>query len=161
THLQVIRKSSVTSGGPIVSTRFTTSAASGTGVFAPRGVDNDDPASTDGYVIGADNAVFSKLTMVKVFNPGGTPTISSYLTVTVPPTANPLSVPANGTTGSLDALDDRVFHAQMHLNRKTGKRTIYLAHNIRVDQNGNGSGAGNRDGCRWYEVDPTGASLVL
>ncbi|MBS1713913.1 MAG: hypothetical protein JST30_06210, partial [Armatimonadetes bacterium] len=162
THLQVIKKSSILSGGPIVSTRFTTSTATGTGLFSPRGVDNDDPASTDGYVIGVDNASFSKLCMVKVFNADtNSPTISANMTLAVPTTVNPASVPALGTTGSLDALDDRVYHAQMHLNRKTGKRTIYMAHNIRVDGNGIGSSGGNRNGCRWYEVDPTGASMVL
>ena len=48
----VIRKSSVTGGGPIVVTGFGNVDGGGTaGPYAPRGVDNDDPCATEGYFI--------------------------------------------------------------------------------------------------------------
>src|SRR6185503_14076830 len=50
----VIRKTSVLSGGPIVSTAFANIGTAATdGPFAPRGVDQDNPAATEGYFIGA------------------------------------------------------------------------------------------------------------
>ncbi|MBS1724466.1 MAG: hypothetical protein JSS66_16100 [Armatimonadetes bacterium] len=160
-NITVIQKSSVLSGGPIFSTRFQVATSSGAGPFAPRGVDNDDPASTEGYIIGPDNATFGTLMMRKVFNPGSNaPTISGNLSIPVLSTTFPEDVPASGSTSRLDSLDDRIFHAQMHLNRKTGLRTIWCAHNIEVDANGNASSVGSRNGARWYEVNPATPSLV-
>ena len=48
----VIKKSSVLSGGPIQVTAFRGIVPSGgsAGPFSPRGVDNDDPAATEGYL---------------------------------------------------------------------------------------------------------------
>ncbi len=59
----VVRKSSVTSGGPIVVTTFTdlTGTATGPGPYTPQGVDNYDPSATEGYFIGVDNATFGTL----------------------------------------------------------------------------------------------------
>jgi len=54
----VVRKSSILGAGPIVVTTFANlvgkSMGHATGPFAPQGVDNYDPASTEGYVIGVD-----------------------------------------------------------------------------------------------------------
>ena len=57
TDAAVVRKSSVTSGGPIVVTLFPGLATgTGAGPYTPQGVDNFDPAATEGYFIGVDNA---------------------------------------------------------------------------------------------------------
>ena len=53
-------------------------------------------------------------TCVKVNNPGGTsPTISRARRSPCPATAQPLSVPAQGAAGGIDALDDRFFEAMV------------------------------------------------
>jgi len=41
------------------------------------GVDNFDPAATEGYIIGVSNANFGSLILRRVSNPGGTPAISA------------------------------------------------------------------------------------
>ncbi len=149
----VVRKSSITSGGPIVATAFRNLAtASGNGPFAPMGADNDDPAATEGYIVGPDNAQFGRIVIRRVSTPGGTPTISGNLNVTVPTTVNPQNQPAMGTTGSLDAIDDRLFHVMVNKDRVSGSTTLWTAHNIEVNASGTASTSGNRNGMRWYEI---------
>lgn len=149
----VVRKSSVTGAGPIVVTAFRQMAGSSTaGPFSPRGVDQMDPAATEGYFIGVDNAQFGRLTIRRISTPGGTPTISGNLFVTVPSTAFALNVPCQGSTSPLAGLDDRLFQARMMRNRLTGTTTLWTAHNIRINSSGVGSGSGDRNGSRWYEL---------
>jgi hypothetical protein len=150
----VIRKSSVLTGGPIVVTKFSVvSSASASGPFAPRGVDNYDPASNEGYFIGVDNVSFGRLMLRRVSNPGGTPSISSNISVTVSSTSFPIPVNHLGNTGGnngrLDALDDRLFAAHIRNGR------LWTAHNIRVSSSGVGTSMGGqlRDGVRWYELN--------
>lgn len=149
----VVRKSSVTGGGPIVATAFRQMAAGGgAGPFAPRGVDQTDPAATEGYYIGVDNSVFSRLTIRRISTPGGTPTISANINVNVPTTVFPQNTPCLGSTSPLAGLDDRLFQAKMFKNRLTGVTTLWTAHNIEVDATGAGNSAGNRNGSRWYQL---------
>ena len=150
----VVRKSSILSGGPIVATAFRGIApASGNGPYAPSGVDNDDPAATVSYIVGVDNAVFGRLVLRRVSNPGGTPTISGNLNVTVPTTTNPISQAAFGSTNSLDAIDDRLLACQIHRNRVTGVRSLWTAHTNQVNSSGVSSNSGGRNGSRWYQLD--------
>ena len=78
-------------------------------------MDNFDPAATEGYFIGVDNAVFGLLQMRRISNPGGTPTVSANIGVTVAATLSPINVNhsgnTGGTTGRLSSLDDRLFAA--------------------------------------------------
>ncbi|MGE0001499.1 MAG: hypothetical protein AB7T05_05460, partial [Fimbriimonadaceae bacterium] len=152
TNVWVIRKTSVLSGGPIVGTRFNTSGSTGAGLFTPQGVDNDDPAATEGYFVGVDNAAFGLLQMRRVSNPGGTPTISGNLGISVPTTAFPLDAQHPGSATRLDALDDRLYNATIRRDRITGTRTLVTSHNIRTNSSGVGSGSGDRTGARWYEI---------
>src|SRR5438876_716833 len=69
----VVRKSSVLGAGPIVVTAFRDLTSGGPGPYTPQGVDNFDPAATEGYFIGVDNQVFGKLQVRRVSTPGGTP----------------------------------------------------------------------------------------
>jgi hypothetical protein len=148
----VVRKSSVTGGGPIVVTAFhNLIGQSGAGPFAPQPAQDMDPNVSQGYFIGVDNAVFSKLDLRRVSNPGGTPTISGNLAISVPTTYFPLNVPAQGTSTRLDALDDRLFEA-MIARRPNGTVSLWAAHNIRVDASGVGGSGGNRTADRWYEI---------
>ncbi|MEI7898643.1 MAG: hypothetical protein WCK89_00195 [bacterium] len=119
----VVRKSSVLGAGPIVVTAFRGLVPSelAAGPYTPQGVDNYDPSATEGYFIGTDNASLGKLMIRRVSTPGGTPTISGNLSVTVPPTEYPITVPhlgnARGVSGYLDALDDRLLAAHIRNGR--------------------------------------------
>jgi hypothetical protein len=158
----VVKKSSVVGGGPIVVTNFLnlTGGSGGSGPFTPHGVDNYDPAATEGYFIGVDNATFGTLMIRRVSTPGGTPTMSGNISLTVASTAFPKTVPhlgnTGGTSGQLDALDDRLFAAHIRNGR------LWTAHNILVDTSGVGTSAGTRDGSRWYELQNlTGSPAVV
>ena len=96
--------------------------------------------------------------MRRVSNPGGTPTISLNLAVTVNTTSQPISVDHlgnnNGSTGRLDALDTRLFAAQIRHGR------LWTAHNIAVSATGvaSSSDANRRNAVRWYELSvPAGS----
>jgi hypothetical protein len=149
----VVRKSSVLTAGSIVATAFRgliPSPPSGAGLYTPQGVDNYDPASTDGYIIGVDNANFGLLKMRRISTPGETPTISADINITVPATGFPITVPHLGNTaatnGNLDSLDDRLFNAYMR------NGSIWTAHNIGVNASGVASAVGARNGSRWYQI---------
>ncbi len=148
----VVRKSSVLSGGPIVTTTFTLVATgTGAGPFTPQGVDNYDPAATEGYFVGVDNATFGTLMVRRVSTPGATPTISGNLSVSVPTTAFGIPAPHSGNTGGnngqLDSLDDRLFAAHVRGGR------LWTAHNIGTTNAGVSSSAGTRrNSVRWYEL---------
>ncbi len=147
----VVRKSSVLSGGPIVTTTFAAFASgAGAGPFTPHGVDNYDPAATEGYFVGVDNATFSTLMVRRVSTPGATPTVSANLAITVPTTRSPLTVPHSGNTGgsngNLDGLDDRLFAAHVRNGR------IWTAHNIGTAATGIAGASNTRNSVRWYEL---------
>ncbi|MBX7245166.1 MAG: hypothetical protein K1X53_06685 [Candidatus Sumerlaeaceae bacterium] len=147
----VVRKSSVLGAGPIVVTAFDniTGTTTGAGPYTPQGVDNFDPTATEGYFIGVDNATFGTLMVRRVSTPGGTPTLSGNISITVSTTAYPITVRHKGnssTNGRLDALDDRLFAAHIRNGR------LWTAHNIGVIDTGVASGSANRNGCRWYEI---------
>ncbi len=122
------------------------------GPYTPQGVDNDDPNSTEGYFIGVDSLVFSLLQVRRIIDPGGTPSISGNLAVTVPTTYFPLSQVASGSTRNLDAIDDRLFAAHMMKNKLTGVTSLWTAHNIAVNTSGVGGASGTRNGSRWYQL---------
>ena len=79
----VIRKSSVLSGGPMVVTGFSNMGSTNNGPYAPRGVDNDDPTWTEGYFIGTDPGILNRISIRKVLNPGGTPTLGPNIILPV------------------------------------------------------------------------------
>jgi hypothetical protein len=142
----IVRKSSVLGGGPIVVTVFR-NLAIGTeeGPFTPQGVDNVDPNATEGAFIGVSNAFFGELVLRRVASPGGTPSISSNILITVPSTAFPLAAPQTGSAKKLDALDDRLFAATFRNGR------LWTAHNIGVNSSGVASSP-TRTAVRWYEL---------
>lgn len=144
--------------GTLTATAFRSLATgTGNGPFTPQGVDNDDAAATEGYFLGTDNITHGLLVLRRISNPGGTPSISSNINITVPATENPMGgVVAKGVATALDDLDDRLFAARMHHGR------LWTAHNIEVNASGAASTAGNRDGARWYELaNLTGTPVVV
>lgn len=149
----VVRKSSITSGGPIVFTTFSGLITGGDGPYSPRGVDNDDPTATQGYIAGISFGFFSRIVLRRISNPGTVPSISSNIIVSLPTTVFPIfSVPALGSTFGLDAIDDRLFAATIHKNHLTGAITMWTAHNIEVNSSGIAVTGGGRNGSRWYQI---------
>ena len=159
----VVRKSSILGAGPMIVTAFPglVSGGGGAGPFAPRGVDNVDPAATEGYFVGVDNATFSTLMFRRVSNPGSaTPTISGNISVTVPTTTFPARIPhlgkTGGANGQLNGIDDRLGAAVIRNNR------LWTAHNFRVNSAGVAStAAGNRVAVRWYELQNLATTPTL
>jgi hypothetical protein len=155
TTIYVINKASLLIGTLTLTAFRQIGAVNGTGpgIFTAQGVDNDDPASTEGYFVGVDNQVFSTLDIRRVISPGGVPSLSANMALTVPTTTFPLDVPHPGGIGnSLDAIDDRLFAATIHRNKVAGTSGLWTAHNIQVNSSGVGSSSGGMDGSRWYEI---------
>jgi Secretion system C-terminal sorting domain len=150
----VVRKSSVLGAGPIVTTAFHQIGTTTTGIYTPQGVDNDDPTATQGYVIGVDQGVFSQLDIHRISTPGGTPTASAMIAITVPTTSLPLSQVNSLAGNTLDVNDDRVFAAMIRKNKITGVSSLWTTHAIAVTTAGTGanSGTGRRNGARWYQI---------
>jgi hypothetical protein len=126
----------------------------GEGPWSPQGVDNYDPAATVGYFAGVSNCSFGRLDFVRITNPGGNTPASTALALTVPATSSPLSVPAQGSTNHLDALDDRLFAAHLRNGH------LWTAHNICVNSTGTTTSC-DRDGSRWYNVANLGSTPTL
>ena len=149
----VIRKSSLLASGPLVVTVFRglVPTAASSGPFTPQGVDNDAPDADEGYFLGADNASFGTLVLRRVADPGGAPTISANIPVTVAATKTPILVDhlgnTGGTGGRLSPLDDRLFAARIRNGR------LWTAQNIGVNNTGTTTGNLTRNGSRWYELD--------
>lgn len=158
----VVRKSTVLGAGPITSTKFAGLSVCGAttcteGPYAPRGVDNYDVASNEGYFIGTSINAFGQLDAMRVSNPGtAAPTISANIPITVPSTTTQIPVGHLGNTGGnsgrLDSLDDRLFAAHIRNGR------LWTAHNIGVDATGVAGGTTGATGTkrmavRWYELN--------
>ena len=162
----VIPKSPALSASPLTVWQFSglVATATGAGPFAPRGVDNYDPANTGptalGYFIGVDNATFNTLMLRRVTNPaslGPSPTISANISIATPLTTRfPVLVPhlgnTGGTAGRLDAVDDRLFAAHLRNGR------LWTAHNIGVNNTGVAGATNNRNASRWYELQNLSAT---
>ena len=134
----VINKAKLLAGTLTVTPFRQLCTASGAGPFTPQGVDNDDATATSGYFIGVDNAKTGLLDVRRISSPGGTPTISGNLQITVPATAQPATIQSLGSV-KLDADDDRLFQATMHINTTTGLSTLWCSHHIKVTAAGVGS----------------------
>ena len=148
----VVNKSNLNAGSLTVTAFTLFSNGGASGPQTPQGVQNDDPNSTEGYFVGVDPYVYSVLSVKRVINPGATPSVSGNYAITVPSTGAPETAPQTGSTKRLDALDDRLFAAELHKNKITGAQTLWTAHNIEVNSSGVASSSGSRDGCRWYEL---------
>ncbi len=158
----VVNKANLLAGTLKVTAFRGLTAALTVGPFAPQGVDNDDPQATEGYFIGVDVSVFGQLDILRVSDPGGTPTMSAIL-LTVPNTASPLNQVAEASV-PLDAVSDRLFAAEIHKNKITGQSTLWTAQNIAVDLTGTAQpqAGGDRNGSRWYEIgNMTGTPTLI
>jgi hypothetical protein len=151
----VVRKTSILGAGPIVVTTFNglvgKSMGHATGPFAPQGVDNYDPASTEGYIIGVDAGFYGLMQLRRVTDPGGTPSISSDITITIPLNGGAINIPhlgnTAGTVGYLDGGDYRLLNAHFRNGH------LWTCENIGVDNTGSPSGTDTRMGVRWYDLN--------
>ena len=160
----VINKAALLSGSLVVTPfRGLHNDGSTSGIGTPQGVDNDDPNATEGYFVGyriqitapgSIGVFLTNLTMRRVSNPGGTPTLSSNLNITVPSTYFPQSQVHKGDTlgKNLDTLDTRLFAAHIRKNKIAGTTSLWTAHNIKVTSAGAGSSSGDRNAARWYQI---------
>lgn len=160
----VVRKSSLLSGGPIVVTPFTGLITIGghhsftdVGPFTPQGVDNFDPNATEGYFIGVDVTSSSTLQLRRVSNPGGTPSLSGNVSISVNSFASPIGVSVMGTTGApIDGLDTRLLSAHYR------NGALWTSHNVGVNSAG-GTTSVDRNGVCWYQLTniPTGQTPTV
>ncbi|MGN6519457.1 MAG: InlB B-repeat-containing protein, partial [Dokdonella sp.] len=161
TNAYVVQKASTLGAGPLVVTSFPNIGTASAGPFAPRGADNFDPTATQGYFVGVDAGVFSRLVFRRVSNPGSaTPTISANINLTVPTTGatNPVEHAGNtgGNNGRLDSLDDRLYAAMIRGGH------LWTAHNLRVSTTGVASTATTaRKAARWYDIQNLSTTPTL
>ena len=152
----VVKKASLLANSLTVTAFRSLATSTGPGPYTPQGVDNDDPAVTEGYFVGVDNVTKGRLVMRRVANPGGTPTISANLNIAVPATLDPLqSVPSRGAPVPLAALDDRLISARIQ------NGSLWTTHHIQVDATGTANLSGGRNGARWYEISDLAAAPQL
>jgi hypothetical protein len=147
-NMYVVRKSTVLTPGAPVVTRMVVLSSTVPGPFTPQPCSNDDPSSTVGFAVGVSSGVKGRLTATRINDPAGSPTFTSF-NITVPATLNPFNSPT--PNGTLDALDDRLFQARTFLNKTTGIRNVWAAHNVGVNANG-ASASATRTGSRFYEI---------
>ena len=126
---------------PIVVTGFrTVGSALASGPGQPPARHDGGPGVAAGYVVGPDNQILNRIDVRRINRPRVAPRPRSRTRRSpIPATAQPLPVPAQGTTGGLDALDDRFFEA-MVAKGPDGADSLWTAHNIRVNSSGVGSG---------------------
>jgi hypothetical protein len=148
----VVNKASLLAGTLAVTAFRQIALGSGTGLLAPRGVSNDDPAATEGYFVGVDNVTLSRINILRIANPGGTPSSGGAAAITVPTTTSPIAQVAMGSSPGLDGLDDRLFSAMIRKNKITGVSSLWTAHAIEANSSGVGAAGGGRNASRWYEI---------
>lgn len=135
---------------------------SGPGIWTPLGVSNDNPNSTEGYFIGVDNISKGKLSIMRISNPEGIPTISGPFEVNVPNTTFPILQTHKESNVLLSSVDDRLFQAVICPNKITGEINLWTAHNIETNNLGIAIPGGGRNATRWYEIgDLTGTPTLI
>src|SRR5206468_4230209 len=122
-----------------------------TGPYTPQGVDNYDPASIEGYLVGVDAGFYGKLQLRRVTDPGGTPSISSDVTITIPLNGGAINVPHLGNTGGANGYLDGGDYRLLAAHVRNGH--LWTSANIGVDNTGSPSGTDTRMGVRWYDLD--------
>lgn len=155
TSIYVVRKSALLAGSLVVAQFDAVAVNGGGGPYTPQGVDNFDSGTDQGYVIGVDNLAFGQLTLRRVSNPAGAPSLSANVPITVPTTLLPVSVPHPGGTLPLDAIDDRLLQAVLRNGR------LWTTHQFEVNGSGVAQSGGGRNAVRWYELQNLGGSPSL
>ena len=122
-----------------------------TDIYTPQGVQNDDPAATNGYFVGASQTAYSKLNIKRVSYSNGVPTLSADIALTTATTYTPKTVPTQGGT-AIDGGDRRLYAAMIKKNKITGATSLWIAQGTLLNSSGVGGSAGDRDGALWVEI---------
>ena len=125
-------------------------------VNIPQGVDNFDPAPTNGFFItnpyGTGVETWINLILFIINNPGTNPTLGGVVPIIVDPFASPLNAPHKGNVrapdGEIETHDQRFQMAHIRNNQ------LFTTHHIGVDQTGS-SLINDRTALRWYQIDIT------
>lgn len=161
----VISLESAISGGPLVYKVFTGLQQNINSQYIPP-ADNFNTDPTYGYLVNAVvdyNAApptgSTTIAIYRISNPGSlTATIDGPLNVTVPPFGYASDAPHKGNLygvdGYLQSGNALIWAPHVRGNY------LFAAHDIQVDQNGDGSDTGDRIGVRWYQFDLTGGTGV-
>lgn len=132
----------------------TATAGIGSDIRTPQGVQNDDPAATDGYFIGS-SGFLSELIIRRITYSGTTPTMQPQVTVNIAQNNNPKKQAALGSSGNLDASNTRLFAAMIMKNKIDNTISLWTAQNVGVISDGtssSNSAINDRNGSRWYEI---------
>ncbi|MDP4284313.1 MAG: hypothetical protein Q8891_07815 [Bacteroidota bacterium] len=154
----VVNKADLLSGTLTV-TSFTQSA-SGTDMYTPQGVHNDDPSATNGYFIGASQTAYSRLVLKRVSYTGTTPTLSSDINLSTLTTYTPMNPPSQGGI-ALDGDDRRLVAAMIHENKITHTSGLWVAQGSLMNSAGIGGSGGDRDGAVWFEIGNLSTSPAI
>ena len=125
------------------------------GIFTPQGVDNFDPAPTNGFLIGNVfdfNLNANLLFLFIISNPGTLPLLTAIVPIPVDFYGGPPNAPHLGNVqapnfGFLDTHDDRLRCAHIRNNQ------LFTTQHIGVDQTGNPLASADRTALRWYQID--------
>jgi Secretion system C-terminal sorting domain len=142
----VINRTALLSGGAYTVTSFLEL----TDIFLPRGVDNFDPAPTEGYFIGNG---LGGMILRRVTDPAGVPSLSGGIVVPAATISGrgPTKIPHLGAFNSsfwMDPQDERFTSAVVRNGH------LWTCQNISVNEAGVavGFGTNRRNGVRWYDV---------
>ncbi len=161
--LYVVNKADMIAG----SLTITPFSAAGNGtagkdIITPQGVNNDDPSSTEGYFAGESITVYNRLVMKRITYSGTTPVLSADINVTIPANQDAIGQPAQGSSGTLDAVGGRYYAAMVSKNKITNAATLWIAETIGVNSAGLSANATNdRNASRWIEIKNLATTPVL
>ena len=157
-NLWVLNKASLIAGSLTV-TSFP-HGTTGTDMYTPQGVHNDDPGAANGYFIGASQTLFSKLVIRRVSYPGGITTLSGDINLTTSTTYTPKTVPTLGGT-AIDGNDRRICAAMIKKNKITATANLWVAQGTKLNISGIGGSGGDRDGALWIEIGNLSTAPVI
>src|SRR4029077_10429623 len=114
------------------------------GPLAPVGVDNYDVGTNKGYFAGVDDAT-ENIDILRINNPLSASATFDHLSVSVPAMQEPTAIAQPGSTATLDGTDVRLSNALIRGGH------LWTSNTVEVDSSG-ASGAGDRVGSRWYDI---------
>jgi len=138
------------------------------GMYTPQGADNDDGTETNSFFAGItyfqDAIVVARI----MFDRKHTPWLTGETAIPVQPFTFPRDNSSPGSLTPLDVNDTRLLEATIHKNKITNKTSLWTAHAVGVNRNGNiinGSDSEfvnkGRTGSRWYEITDLNTSPAL
>ncbi|MBD0352582.1 MAG: hypothetical protein ICV65_15650, partial [Flavisolibacter sp.] len=136
------------------------------GLILPQAVYNDDPSAPVSFFAGLNPTNSGIVLASLTFNANFQLTANSQTTVPVERFQFPRDITALGSPMPIDPNDARLLLATIHMNKLTGKSSLWTAHAIGVNQSGRFVSGQNfvqqaRTAARWYEIDSVYTRPVL